>query len=326
MNSSRRKTLVAIGALPLALAQSSRAYARAWPDKPVRVVLGLAPGGGADVALRLVTDGLREPLGQSVIVENVSGAGGTIASARVATARPDGYTLEAKTISTAVIASMVYKSLPYKSVEDFKPVGMVARAPLVAVVANHVPAQDLQSLLALLRAEPGKHTYGSSGIGTVLHLAGELFKRSANLDIRHVPYRGSAPALQALLAGDLSMTFDTIGQILPHVQAGRIKAVGVASNVPTRLMPNLTPIGAVVPGVAIDTWFGIYAPAATPKSVVDELSRSLNVVLQQRAIRERLAALSWEPEASTPEGFGRFWREQLDRLGPLIKSLNIEAA
>ncbi|MDO8278554.1 MAG: tripartite tricarboxylate transporter substrate-binding protein [Burkholderiaceae bacterium] len=326
MNKFRRQTLLKIASLPAAISFANFASAQAWPDKALRIYLGLAPGGGADVAVRLIADGLRERLGQAVVVENVSGAGGTIASARVAAARPDGYSFEAKTISTAVIAPMVYKSLPYKAVEDFKPVGMIARAPLVAVVSNRVPAQDLQSLLALLKAEPGKHTYGSSGVGTVLHLAGELFKRAAGVDIRHVPYRGNAPALQALLAGDISMSFDTIGQVMPHIQAGRLKAVGVASNTPTRLMPNLVPMGNVVPGCAIDTWIGIYAPAATPAPVIDEMSRALNFVLQQRAVSERLSALSWETSTSTPEEFGRFWRAQIDTLGPLIKSLNIEAA
>lgn len=290
----------------------------------MRIVLGLAPGGGADVVLRMLVERLRERLGQAVIVENLSGAGGTIASAKVAVAQPDGYTLEAKTVSAAVVSALAYKNLPYRAVEDFQPVSMIARAPLVAVVAQKTGVKDLDQLLALLRAEPGKHTFGSSGAGSILHLAGEMFSQSAGLQIIHVPYRGSAPALQGLLSGDITMVFDTIGNVQPQIEAGNVRAIGVASMEPTPIMPDLPPMGRVIPNFSIDTWLGLYAPAKTPKPIVNLLSRHVVDALREPSIVQRLAALSWEAGGSTPEAFADFWAKQFATLGPLIERLKIQ--
>ena len=320
-----RRAFVALLALcSLLPAASDAAAADPWPTRPVRLVIGLAAGGGTDVTARVVAAALKDRLGQNVVVDNVTGAGGTIASGRVARAAPDGYTFEVKTISAAVINSFVYQNLSYNPVTDFKAVTLVGRAPLVAVIPNDLPARNLAEFLALLKANPGKYSYGSSGVGTIPHFAGELFNRLAGVEMVHVPYRGNSPALAGLLASDVALVFDTVGSTRQYIQAGRIRSVGVTTAERTEFMPDAPPIATLVPGFSIDTWFGIYAPAATPKEIVDRMAAEVAAVLRQPAVAAKVRDLGYEPVGSTPEEFDRFWREQLERFGPLVRKMDIK--
>ena len=300
------------------------AAADPWPTRPVKLVLGLAAGGGTDVAIRIVAAALSERLGQSVVIENVTGAGGTIASGNVARAVPDGYTWEVKTISAAVINTFVYENLAFNPVNDFKAVSLVGRAPLVAVIPSSLPGRNLAEFLALLKANPGKYGYGSSGIGTIPHFAGEQFKRLAGVDLVHVPYRGNGPALAALLAGDVALIFDTVGTTKQYMDSGRIRSIGITTAERTEFLPDAAPIGTLVPGFAIDTWFGIFAPAKTPPEIIDRMAAEVAAVLKQPATAARVKEVGYEPVGSTPEQFDRFWRDQLDKFGPLVKKMEIK--
>jgi tripartite-type tricarboxylate transporter receptor subunit TctC len=321
---SRRGFLLS-AALACAPALATNALAAdPWPTRSIKFVLGLAPGGGTDVTIRVVATALAERLGQSIVIENVTGAGGTVASGIVARAAPDGYTWEVKTISAAVINSFVYENLTYQPVNDFKAVSLVGRAPLVAVIPMSIPAKDLNEFVALLKANPGKYSYGSSGIGTIPHFAGEQFKRLAGVDMVHIPYRGNAPTMTALLAGDIALMFDTVGGTKQYIDSGKIRAVGITTAERSEFMPNLAPVATGVPGFAIDTWFGIYAPAKTPQEIVDRMSAEIAAVLKQPAIAAKVKELGYEPIGSTPAEFDRFWRDQLDKFGPMVKKMEIK--
>ena len=194
----------------------------------------------------------------------------------------------------------------------------------MAVIPNDLPARNLAEFLALLKANPGKYSYGSSGVGTIPHFAGELFNRLAGVEMVHVPYRGNSPALAGLLASDVALVFDTVGSTRQYIQAGRIRSVGVTTAERTEFMPDAPPIATLVPGFSIDTWFGIYAPAATPKEIVDRMAAEVAAVLRQPAVAAKVRDLGYEPVGSTPEEFDRFWREQLERFGPLVRKMDIK--
>jgi tripartite-type tricarboxylate transporter receptor subunit TctC len=318
--------MLAMLALPcLAAAKVLPAAAAAWPTRPIKFVIGLAAGGGTDVTARLVASALADKLGQSIVIENLTGAGGTLASAYVARATSDNYsTFEVKTISAAVINSLVYSKLSYNPITDFKAVSLVGRAPLVAVTPASMPAQNLREFLAVLKANPGKYSYGSAGMGTIPQIAGEQFKHLAGVDMVEIPYRGNGPAMAALLAGDVALIFDTVGSTKPYIDSGKIRSLGVTTAQPTEFMPDALPIGAEVPGFAIVTWFGIYAPAKTPDEIVNKMSTSIAEVLAQPAIADKVKQLGYEPVGSTPQEFDRYWHEQLELYSPIVKRLNIK--
>jgi len=322
--SNRRTFLSQLSTVPIALVGGQSAFAQAWPNRSIRFVLGLAAGGGTDVTIRVIAAALKDRLGQNVIIENSTGAGGTIASANVARAVPDGYIFEVKTISAAVINSFVYNALPFHPVTDFRAVSLVGRAPLVAVVPDSLPVRNLAEFVAMLKANPQKYAYGSSGIGTIPHFSGELFKRLAGVNLTHVPYRGNGPALAALLSGDIALVFDTVGSTRQHIQSGKVRALGVTTAARTEFMPELVPISSLVPGFAIDTWFGVYAPAKTPNDIVNKMSADIAAVLRQPAVAEKVKELGYEPIGSTPEQFDSFWHEQLDKFGPLVRGMDIK--
>ncbi|MGE4239060.1 Bug family tripartite tricarboxylate transporter substrate binding protein [Ramlibacter sp.] len=324
MNTTRRTFLAQAAATTALASVAPHVHAQAWPARPVRFVLGLPPGGGTDATIRVIAAALKDRIGPGVVVDNVTGAGGTIASANVARAAPDGYTFEVKTVSAAVINSFVYTNLAYQPVNDFKAVSLIGRAPLVAAVPGNLPARNLAEFVALLKANPKKYSYGSSGIGTITHFAGEMFNRQAGVEMMHVPYRGNGPAMAGLLAGDVALIFDTVGSTKQHLQSGKLRSLGVTTAKPTEFLPGSAPIGATVPGFAMDTWFGIYAPAKMPKDIVDRMSAEIAAVMKQPAIAERVKELGYEPAGSTPEEFDRFWREELDRYGPLVKQMDVK--
>lgn len=303
---------------------SRGAFAQSWPARPIRIVVGLQAGGGTDVTMRAVAVALKDKLGQNIVVDNITGAGGSIASADVARAAPDGYTFEAKTISAAVINAFVFQNLSYHPINDFKAVSLVGRAPLVAVIPSSVPAANLREFLALLRANPGKYSYGSSGIGTIPHFAGEQFKQLADVDIVHVPYRGNGPALVALLSGEIAMIFDTVGSTKQYIEAGKIRGIGVTTPEPTEFMPDLPPLGSAIKGFALDTWFGLFAPAKTPDDIVARMSEALRSALQETATADQVRKYGYEPVGSSPADFDQFWRKQLATFAPMIKTMGIK--
>lgn len=323
--SSRRTFIGQAAACSLGLAGSGLAFAQAWPARPLRFVVGLPPGGGTDATVRVLAAALKDRIGPGVVIENMTGAGGTIASGSVARAAPDGYTFEVKTISAAVINSFVYSNLAYQPVSDFRAVSLVGRAPLVAAVPGNLPARNINEFLALLKANPKKYSYGSSGVGTITHFAGEMFNRQAGVEMVHVPYRGNGPALAGLMSGDVALIFDTVGSTKQHLQSGKLRSMGVTTPTRTEFLPDSAPIGAAVPGFAMDTWFGIFAPARTPKEIVDRLSADIAAVMKQPAVSNRIKELGYEPVGSTPEEFDKFWHAELDKFGPLVKQMGVKA-
>lgn len=314
---------VMVGSLCL-LSFPSRLFAQAaWPQRPVKLIVPLAAGGGVDLMARIMAERLSDTLGQQVVVENQGGAGGTIAAGIVARSEPDGYTLIFESVSSAVINALVYKHLAYDPVADFTPVSLFARFPLVAVISAQIPANNLREFIALLKANPGKYSYGSSGVGTITHLAGELFKSLAQVDMVHVPYRGNSAAVPDLIAGRVALMFDGVAPQLPFIRDGKVKALGVTTKERSPVLPDVPAIDEILPGFEVPFWTGAYAPAKTPRKIVDRLASDITEIAKEPAVIKRLAALGVEPVGSTPAEFDRFWHDQLDYYAKIVKANNI---
>lgn len=265
-------------ALVCALVSASAFAQDNYPSKPVRIIVSFAAGGPTDQVARVMSAKLTELLGQTFLVENKTGAGGNLGAADVAKSAPDGYTLLMATVSTHAINPGLYKKMPYDPLQDFSPVGQVGVTPCVLTVHPSVPANDVKSLVALLKANPGKYSYGSSGMGSILHLCGEQFKTSAGgLQAVHVPYRGSAPMIADLVGGQIAFAFDALPTVLPQVQAGKIRAIGGGMASRARAMPDLPTLQEQgVTGFECYTWNAILAPARTPQPIVRQLSAAIN--------------------------------------------------
>jgi len=301
-----------------ALAQSD------WPSRPVRLVVPFAAGGGIDLMARITAQRLTEQLGQQIVVENQGGGGGTIAAAAVARAAPDGYTFVFHSVSSAVVNAVVFTNLKYDPVNDFVPVTIAARFPLVMVVNPEVPAQDLREFIALLRANPGKYSYGSSGIGTGIHLAAELFKSLAQVDIVHVPYKGTAAVMADLMAGRVAMLIDGVPPQVKNIAAGKVRALAVTTTTRSAVLPAVpTMIESGLAGYDIPFWTGIYAPARTPKAIVDRLAAETAKAMKHPDTVRRLTEVGAEGVGSTPEELDRFWRQQLALYGKIVKDSGI---
>ncbi|NKC34321.1 Bug family tripartite tricarboxylate transporter substrate binding protein [Falsiroseomonas selenitidurans] len=287
--------------VPPALAQASGGAA--WPARPVRAVVPFPPGGAIDALARVTAARLAETLGQPFVVENRPGAGGTIGSAEVARAAPDGHTL--LWVSTAhAVNPGLYPRLPYDGLADFAPVMQVARVPNVLVVRADLPAATVAEFAALARQRSGDVTYASAGSGTTIHIAGELFTARTGVQMTHVPYRGSAPALQDLLAGRVDAMFDSLTSALPQIRSGRLRALGVTTAERSTLLPEVPTIAeAGVAGYAMDPWFGLLAPARTPDAVLARIEGTLAAALAEPATRDRLLAVGLEPIALGRAGF-----------------------
>ena len=309
--------------LGLALACSCAAAQESYPSKPVRIMVSFAAGGPTDQVARIMSAKLTELLGQTFIVENRTGAGGNLGAADVAKAAPDGYTLLMATVSTHAINPGLYRNMPYDPVKDFAPVAQVGVTPCVLAVHPSVPAHDVKGLIALLKANPGKYSYGSSGMGSILHLCGEQFKTAAGgLQAVHVPYRGSAPMMADLVGGQLSFVFDALPTVLPQVQAGKIRAIGGGMATRARAMPDLPTLQEQgVSGFECYTWNAILAPAKTPAPVVAQLSQAINKALADPAILKRLQDAGVDPTpGSTPEKLGEFIKAELAKWAPIIQA------
>ncbi len=291
-----------------------------YPDHPIRLVVPLPAGGGADVVARLIAHQISPALGAAIVVENRPG-GGTIIGAEVAAhSRPDGYTLLLGTATTHATNISLYKSLPYDPVKDFEPVALVAVLPLIMVAHPSVPANSLAELIAYARKHPGKVNFASTGNGSSIHLAGEMLKMVAGVDMVHVPYKGATPALVDLLSGQVQFMFTTIPPALPHVKSGALKALCVANAKRSSILPDLpTTAEAGAPGVEASSWNGVLVPAKTPAAIIGLLDKEIAAAMQAPDIVDKLKAEGTEPSYLPPQEFARFMERETARYAKVIK-------
>lgn len=295
----------------------------AYPVKPVRVIVGLAPGGGTDIFARMFTQKLSSNLNRAFVVENRTGAGGTVAYAQVAKSPPDGYTLLA-VASGYSITPAVYRKLSYDPVKDFAPISLVAQAPILLMVHPSLPVKSTRDLVALARAKPGSLDAGSAGFGTSNHLALELFNNLAGVKITHVPYKGTGQALIDFMAGQVHLMFGNIVSSLPYVRTGRVKGLAVTSARRSSVMPGLPTIAeSGVPGYETTTWHGWLAPAGTPASIVNKLSAELAKTLKAPAVLEQLATDGAEPVGSSPEQFTQHLITEIARWQKVAREMSV---
>ena len=305
---------------------SSAVFAQAWPSKPIRIVVPFAPGGPADLLPRLIGPKLTEAWGQPVVVENKAGAGGNIGMDLVAKSPPDGYTLVIGPTGNLVVNQHVFASLPYDPMKDLAPVTLIATFSNVLVVNPDVPVKSLGELIALAKAKPRSLSYGSPGTGSQAHLGGEYLKQLAGIDIVHVPYNGTAPALRDLLGGQIHFMFSQTSAALPQIQGGKLRALGVASPKRATQLPDVPTIAeAGLAGFEAVSWYALLAPAGTPKDVVAKLQGEIAKILQLPDIREKLSAAGGEPVGNTPEQLAALMRSESARYADIVKRGNIKA-
>lgn len=307
------------------LAAPAIAAAQPYPVKPVRIVVGFPAGGPTDVVSRLIAPALSKALGQQVVVGNRPGAGGVIATGQVAKAPPDGYTLVMGTIGNIAVAMSLMPDRGYDTLRDLAPITQVVTVTSILVTHPSVPAKSVKELLVLARSRPGQLNYASSGSGTVTHLAGELLKLMAKVDIAHVPYKGGAPALTALISGEVDMSYENSLIVTPHIRSGRVRALAVTGAKRSRLLPELPTIGETLPGYSASGWYGLLAPAATPPSAVTRIHSEMARILRAPDIAERLLSQGAEPIGSTPGEFAAFIRAEIDKWAELVKAANMKA-
>lgn len=289
-----------------------------YPERPIRLVVPLAAGGNIDVMARLLASRLSQQLGQNVVVENVVGAGGAAGARVVAEAKPDGYTLLFQGPAQASLP-FVYKSLPYDGFNGFSGVSLVGEYPLVVVVNSKVPAKTLPEFIELLKANPGKYNYGSSGFGGASHLAAELFTALGNVDMVHVPFRGNQPAMVALLGGQIEMLIDGMAAQKASVDAGTVRVLAVTTKDRSRFIPDAQPVSELFPGYHYSLWLAVFAPAKTPESILNKLSEQIAIATKDPELRKRFTALTTEPMSSSPSATDAFFKEQLRLNQDLVK-------
>ena len=319
----RLPTTLAVGLLAFALLGASAQAQDAYPSKPVRIIVSFAAGGPTDIVARVMGAKMGDLLGQQFVVENRTGAGGNLGADAVAKSPADGYTLLMATVSTHAINPGLYPKIPYDPIRDFVPVVQVCVTPTTLNVHPSVPATDVKSLVALVKQNPGKFTYGSSGIGSILHLCGEQFKAAAGgLNILHVPYRGSAPMMSDLIGGQISMTFDATPSSLPQVQTGAIRAIGAGMAQRMRALPSLPTLQEQgLAGYECYTWNAIMAPAGTPQPIVERLNAAANKALDDPVVFKRLQEAGIDPTpGSTPQAAAAFVKAELAKWTQIIKA------
>lgn len=317
------KALSAAIAASCAIFVAHDAHAQQYPTKPVRLIVPLAPGGGNDTIARLIGQKISPTLGQQVVVDNRAGAGGLIAAELVSKSPPDGYTLLLGNVAVMTIIPNSQKKVPYDSLKDFQPVSLIASAPLLVVVHPSLPVSSIKQLIALAKAKPNQINYASNGVGSSTHLATEMFAMMADVKMTHVPYKGTAPALQDLIGGQIQVMMDTPSSMLPHVRGGKIKVLGMASEKRIAAapdIPTLTETGVPVVG---GTWVGWLAPAGTPKAAVDKLSGDIQAIFKRQDIRDRLIQMGIDPVGNSPAEFDKFLREEVAKWGKVIKQAGV---
>ena len=299
------------------------ALAQSYPAKPIRFIVPFPPGGGADLNARAVAQKMSEGLGQPVVIESRAGAGGNIGTEFVARAPADGYTLLFGTNGIAIQQHL--RKLNWDPVRDFSPVSLISTYPLVLALHPSVPAQTVAELVSYAKANPGKLTYGSSGAGAPLHLGTELFKSAVGVDIVHVPYKGNAPMTAAILAGEVSLVFDSMTGPLPHIRAGKLRALAVTSPKRTTQLPEIPTISeTVASGFAYEAWNGVLAPAGTPREIVQRLAAEVATAVASPDVRERLIGAGYDPISTTPEALGARLADDVERFGKVIREAGIK--
>lgn len=300
--------------------------AEAWPTKPIRLVVPYTAGGSSDFVARVMAKKLTEALGQPMTVDNKPGVAGILGTEIVAKSPPDGYTLSLVGMTTLAANPSLYKALPYDPVRDFAPISVAIVSPLVLVVNPGVPAKNVKELIAYAKANPGKVNYGSAGVGNTLHLAGAMFKASADIDIVHVPYKGASAALNDLLGGRIEMMIDLVQTPLPHIQAGKLRALGVTSTTRVPMLPDVPTIAeSGLPGFDFATWIGIAAPAGTPKAIVERIHGEMVKILAMPDVKESFARQGMVPAPSvSPEAFAQQIKSEKERIATLVKSAGIQ--
>ena len=323
MTLPRRKFLhLAAGAAALP-AISSVGWAQAYPGRTLRNIVPFPPAGSVDLSGRLISHWLSERLGQQVVIENRAGAGGNVGSEAAAKAPADGYTILTCSVANAISATL-YEKLGYDFAKDFAPVCGISRAPNVMVVHPSVPAKTVPEFIAYAKANPAKVNMASSGIGTSIHVSGELFKLLTGVNMVHVPYKGSAPMLIDLVAGQVQVAFDNLPPSLPHIQSGKLRALAVTTATRSEVLPELPPMADFVPGYDASTWAGIVAPRNTPADVIERLNKEINAGLADAKIKTRLAELGAAPLTGSPAEFQKFIAEDIARWAKVIRAGNIK--
>ena len=308
-----------MAAVALALA-STVVTAQAWPSKPIKYIVPFAPGGTTDILARTVGEKLSVALGQPVIIENKPGAGGGVGAEFVAKAAPDGYTIMGGTISTHAINASLYKSLPYDPIKDFVPIVLLARVPNMLVVNVDIPAKSVPELIALLKANPGKYSFASSGNGTSQHLSGELFKSMSGTEMQHIPYKGSPPALQDVVGGQVTMTFDNITTAWTLAKAGKLRALAVTTASRSAVAPDVPTLAeSGLAGFEVSSWQGVFAPAGTPPDIVRRLNAEIVKILNTPDVKEKLVSLGLDVGGNTPEEFLVMVKAEVVKWADVVK-------
>ena len=322
---SRRRALAAASMFALGAAALSASAQTAWPDKPIRIVVGFAPGGFTDVLARLLGQKLTERLGQSVIVENKPGAAGTIGADQVAKAKPDGYTLLLAHSNSNSVAPSLYPRLPYDVLKDFTPIIPVANTPLLLTVNEKVPAKDVKEFVALARSKPGALRYASSGGGSAQHLAAERFQLVTGTQMTHIPYKGSGQAIVDLLSGQVELNFESPPNVMTHAKAGKLRLLAVTSNKRSPILPDVpTMAEAGVQHAEMLQWFAVMGPAKLPAEITRKLNTEIAAILKQPDVQEKIASQGGEIMGGTPEEFARFLAIDTAAYAKLVKEANIK--
>ena len=318
MKFQRRQFLQLVAGAAAVPATSRIARAQAYPARPVRLVIGYTPGGSADLTARLMGQWLSEKLGQSFVIENRPGGGTNIATEQALRATPDGYTLLLVAPANAINATL-YDKLPFDFMKEMEPIAGIIRFPNVVVVHPSLPIKSIPELIAYAKANPGKLNMASSGNGSTIHMSGELFKMLTGINMQHVPYRGSAPALQDLLTNRVQVIFDNLPGSISHIKAGTLRALGVTAGKRSPALPDVPTIGETVPGYEAVVWYGIVAPKGTPPEIVATLNKAVNEVLADPKLNARLAELGGEPMPMTPAQFGKLIADETEKWAKVVK-------
>jgi tripartite-type tricarboxylate transporter receptor subunit TctC len=325
MKRLQRRQFLQLVASAAALPVMSRvASAQAYPSRPVRLLVGFAPGGGTDVMARLLQPGLSERLGQQIVIENRPGGGTNIATEAVLNAAPDGYTLLAASLANAGNATL-YDNLKFNFLGDSTPIAGIALDPFVLEVTPSLPVRTIPELIAYAKAHPGKVNMGSGGIGSGNQLTGEMFKMMAGIDLVHVPYRGAGPAMVDLMGGQVQVMFNTMSASLQHVRAGKLRALGVATKTRQAALPDVPTVAEFVPGFEASFWTGIAAPKGMPSEIVDKLNKTVNAALEDPQVKTRFAEWGATALAGSPADFAKFVADETEKWGKVIRAANIKA-
>lgn len=318
-----RRAVLALGAAATALALGSAAQAQSFPDRTITLVVPFAAGGSTDLVARVIAEKMSENIGQQVIVENVGGAGGNLGADRVARSDPDGYTILMGTVATHALNPLMLKQSPYNPETDFAPISLLVVVPNVLVVNPEFPAKTVPELIALLKEKPDEYSYASSGNGTPLHLSGELFKSLAGVEMQHIPYKGSGPALQDVIGNQVPIMFDNLPSSSGYIKSGTLRALGVTTKERAPSFPDIPTIGETVPGYETYTWNAFFAPANTPPEVVAKLNEASKAALADPKVAERMKEFSATIVGSSPEELAAHVKAEIAKWTPIVKEAGV---